>query len=87
MKVVQITMLVVGVAQVERKGIEFYISIKNGTLQKKEEYLIESCLYSIYDNKIVKKVTSEIMYKITNDGKVPYYLVVNKLNSTISKTI
>ncbi len=71
------------------KGYRVVYFDKKWNVTEKDEFLIESCISSIYDSKIVKKSTSEIKYKIINDGtygsKVPYYLVINKVNSTIRK--
>ena len=73
------------------KGYRIVYFDKNWNITKKQEYLIESCLTSIYDTKIVKKTNSEIKYKIVNDNyinaKRPYYLTINKANSTIIKTL
>lgn len=71
------------------KGYRIIYFDKKWNVIKKEEYLTESCISLIYDSKIVKKSNSEIKYKIINDdsygSKVPYYLVINKVNSTITK--
>ena len=73
------------------KGYRIIYFDKNWKIIKQQEYLIESCLSSIYDTKTLTNTSSEIKYKILTDNyvdpKTSYYLTINKLNSTIIKTL
>lgn len=67
------------------KGYRIIYFDKNWKIKKTKEYLIESCLQNIYGTRIIKKSNSSIKYLIVdNDGKSSY-LLIDKINSEISK--